>query len=114
MIRNLQHSEHTADLEPRTNLRHAVKKLLTSDLERWQQYIVNRHMDRPNLITFCDWLKPLAEAYELLEDNKQQSHTLQTFTTQTSNSRGSKSQSTTGDDTKFSNAHQMHRARKKD
>ena len=62
MIRNLQHLEHTADLESTTNLRHAIKKLPTSDLIRWQQYIVNRRIDRPNLITFCDWLKPIAEA----------------------------------------------------
>ena len=93
MIRNLQHLEHTADLESTTNLRHAIKKLPTSDLIRWQQYIVNRRIDRPNLITFCDWLKPIAEAYELLEDNdNQQLHTLQTFTTQTINSKGSTSQ----------------------
>ena len=96
MIRNLQHLEHTADLESTTNLRHAIKKLPTSDLIRWQQYNVNRRIDRPNLITFCDWLKPIAEAYELLEDNdNQQLHTLQTFTTQTINSKGSTSQSTT-------------------
>ena len=96
MIRNLQHLGHTADLESTTNLRHAIKKLPTSDLIRWQQYIVNRRIDRPNLITFCDWLKPIAEAYELLEDNdNQQLHTLQTFTTQTSNSKGSTSQSST-------------------
>ena len=87
-IRNLQHLEHTADLESTTNLRHAIKELPTSDLIRWQQYIVNRRIDRPNLITFCDWLKPIAEAYELLEDSdNQQLHTLQTFATQTINSK---------------------------
>ena len=60
---------------------------ITSDLIQRQQYIVNRRIDRPNMITFCDWLK--------LEDNNQQLHTLQTFTTQTSNSKGWTSQSTT-------------------
>ena len=41
-------------------------------------------------------MKPIAEAYELLEDNdNQQLHTLQTFTTQTINSKGSTSQSAT-------------------
>ena len=54
MIHNLQHLEHTADLESTTNLRHAIEKIPTSDLIRWQQYIVKRHIDRPNLLTFCD------------------------------------------------------------
>ena len=84
MICNLQHLEHTVDLESTTNLRHAIKKLPTSDLVRWQQYIVSRRNYRPNLI-ICDWLKPIVEAYELLEDNDNQQ--LQTFTTQTINSK---------------------------
>ena len=90
---NLQHLEHTADLESTTNLRHVIKKLPSSDLVRWQQYIVNRRIDRPNLLTFYDWLKPIAEAYELQEDNDNQQ--LQTFTTQTNNSKRSTSQSAT-------------------
>ena len=77
MIRNLQHLEHTTDLESTTNMRHAIMKLPTSDLIH---YIVNRRIDRRNLITFCDCLKPIAEAYELLEDSdNEQLHTLQKF-----------------------------------
>ena len=96
MILNLQHLGHTADRESTTNLRQAIKKLPTSDFIRWQQYTVVRCIDRSNLITLCDWLKQIAEAYEVLEDSDiQQLHTLNTFTTQTSNSQGSKNQSTT-------------------
>ena len=49
MIRSLQRLEHTADLDSTTNLRHAIKKLPTSDLLRWNHYILNRCIDRPNL-----------------------------------------------------------------
>ena len=49
MIRNLQHLENTADQESTSNLWHAIKKLPTSDLIRFQQYIVNRRIDRPML-----------------------------------------------------------------
>ena len=56
------HSYHTADPESTTNLRHAMKKVTTSDLVQWKQYIVNRLIDQTNLITFCDLLKPIAEA----------------------------------------------------
>ena len=93
MIRYLQYLENTADKESTSNLWHAIKKLPTSDLIRFQQYIVNRRIDRPNLLTFCDWLKPIAEAYELLQDNDTQQ--LQTFTTQTINGKGPSIQSTT-------------------
>ena len=87
IIRNLQHLGHTADLESTTNFRHAIKKIPTTVLIRWQQHIVNRHINRSNLITFCNWLKRIAEAYEVIEDgDNQQLHTLQSFTTQTCNS----------------------------
>ena len=38
-----------------------------SDAVKWQQILVKEKIEEPNLSTLSDWLQPIAEAYEQLE-----------------------------------------------
>ena len=67
IIRVFEAHNFTADLYSTTNLKHATDKLPFSDAAKWQQFLVKEKIEQPNLSTLSDWLQPIAEAYEQLE-----------------------------------------------
>ena len=67
IISVFQAHNFTADSYSTTNLKHATDKFPFSDAVKWQQFLVKEKIDQPNLSTPSDWLQPIAEAYEQLE-----------------------------------------------